>query len=86
MKKPFPLNFFYGRFCYPVAIVDKIDHPTSKSVRTKIPPQHWLAFEMPVIYSLEEGKLYYYSCKETPFYGGGLYDEIRHDINHMLAP
>lgn len=84
IAKPLPHGLFWGKICYPVAVVDKIDYLTSKFIRKKAPPKHLLGLEMPVIYSLESGELHY--CEMTPFYGWVYYDEMRYTINYMLSP
>jgi len=81
---PLPFRLFYGVVCYPVAIVDDIDEETSKAIRSEAPPKHWLSNEMPVVYSLASGTLYY--CEITPMWGSLYYDQMRLTINIMLAP
>jgi hypothetical protein len=70
--------------CYPVAIVDDINESTAKAIRSQAPPKHFIAFEMPVAYSLASGTLYY--CEITPMWGALYYDQRRQTINEMLAP
>jgi len=81
---PLPFRLFYGVVCYPVAIVDDIDKDTSEAIRSQAPPKHWLSGEMPVVYSLASGTLYY--CEITPMWGGLYYNQMRLTINSMLAP
>ena len=68
--------------CYPVAIVDTLDTVLAGHIRSKAPPWHRDAFEMPVIYSHESQELYY--CEETP-YGNHYFVEMRFTINNILA-
>jgi hypothetical protein len=70
--------------CYPVAIVDDIDEGTAKAIRSQAPPKHFIAFEMPVAYSLASGTLYY--CEITPMWGALYYEQRRLTINEMLVP
>jgi hypothetical protein len=79
-----PRGFFLSVWCYPVAIVDDIDEDTAETLRSKAPPKHLTAFEMPVVYSLAWRTLYYYEL--TPIWGRMYYDQMRQTINNMLAP
>jgi len=79
-----PRGFFFSICCFPVAIVNDIDKDTSEAIRSKGPPKHMAAFEMPVVYSLASGKLHY--CEITPMWGRIYYDQMRQTINTMLAP
>ena len=79
-----PRGFFFGVWCYPVAIVDDIDTHTEDTIRTKAPPKHWAACEMPVVYGLAWRTLYYYEL--TPMWGRLYWDQTRQTINNMLAP
>ncbi len=76
--------FFGCIVCYPVAVVDKIDDETSKFIRRKAPPKPVGAFEMPVVYSLKSGELYY--CEIEPYWGVLFIDEMRATVNNMLSP
>ena len=73
-----------GIVCYSIAIVDTLDTSITERIRSKAPPYHWFAYEMPVVYSLESDELYY--CGRGPWWGGLYYDEMRFTINYMLAP
>lgn len=79
-----PRGLYLGVWCYPVAIVDDIDEETSEALRNQAPPKHFIASEMPVVYSLASGTLHY--CEITPMWGGLYYDQMRLIINIMLAP
>jgi len=79
-----PRGLYVSVWCYPVAIVDDIDEDTAKAIRNQAPPKHFMAFEMPVVYSLASGALYY--CEITPMHGGLYYDQMRMIINIVLAP
>jgi hypothetical protein len=79
-----PRGLYLGFMCYPVAVADDIDEETSDAIRVKAPPKHFMAFEMPVVYSLASGTLYY--CEITPMWGGLYYDQMRLNINIILAP
>ena len=81
---PLPRGIFFSVWCYPVAIVDDIDPDVSESLRSKGPPKHWAACEMPVVYSLASKTLYY--CEVTPIWGRIYYNQLRQTINDMLAP
>jgi len=81
---PLPFRLFYGVVCYPVVIVDDVDKDISEAIRREAPPKHWLSNEMPVVYSLAFGTLHY--CEVTPMWGGLYYDQLRLNINIMLAP
>jgi len=81
---PLPRGFFFTIFCFPVAIVNAIDKDTSEAIRSKGPPKHLAAFEMPVVYSLASRTLHY--CEITPTWGQIYYDQMRQTINSMLAP
>jgi len=81
---PLPRGLFNGFVCFPVAIVDAIDTDLSEIIRSKAPPKHWAAFEMPVVYSLASRTLY---CSEvTPTWGQIYYAQFRLTIDVMLAP
>jgi hypothetical protein len=79
-----PRGLYVSVWCYPVAIVDDIAKAIKEAIRSQAPPKHFMAFEMPVVYSLESGELYY--CEVTPIHGGLYYDQMRLTINSMLAP
>jgi hypothetical protein len=81
---PLPRGLFLSIVCYPVAIVDTIDKDTVETLRSKAPPKHWVAGEMPVVYSLASKTLYY--CEITPMWGALYYGQMRQTINNMLAP
>jgi hypothetical protein len=79
-----PRGLYVSVWCYPVAIVDDIDNETAEAIRSQAPPKHFMAFEMPVVYSLASGTLYY--CEVTPMHGALYYGQMRQTINNMLAP
>jgi len=79
-----PRGLYVSVGCYPVAIVDDIDKDTAETIRSQAPPKHFMAFEMPVVYSMASGTLYY--CEITPMWGSFYYDQRRMIINTMLAP
>ena len=79
-----PRIIVYSITCFPVAIVDTIDNDTAETIRSNAPPKHFAAFEMPVVYSLASGALYY--CAVTPMWGYIYYDLMRHTINNILSP
>jgi hypothetical protein len=75
---------YFSISCYPVAVVNEIDESVARAFRSQAPPKHFMAFEMPVVYSLKSQELYY--CEVTPIHGGLYYDQMRMTINAMLAP
>jgi hypothetical protein len=81
---PLPRGFFFGVWCYSVAIVDDVDTYISETIRSKAPPKHLAACEIPVIYSLASGTLYYYEV--SPYWGNFYHNQNRQTINNMLAP
>jgi len=81
---PLPRGFFFGIICYSIAIVDDVDTYISETIRKKAPPKHFAAFEIPVIYNLASGALYYYEV--SPYWGNWYHNQIRQTIKNMLAP
>jgi hypothetical protein len=81
---PLPRGIFFIIVCFPVAIVDAIDTDVADTIRSKAPPKHWAAAEMPVVYDLASKTLYY--CEVTPIWGQFYYNQFRQTINDMLAP
>ena len=90
--RPLPHGLFYGRKVYPVAVTDSVDYDTLSFIRKKTLPLRFIgSAEMPVIVILDTKELYYPKGSSLPLLLGGLAirlleDEMRHDINHMLAP
>jgi len=81
---PLPRISGYGVRCFPVAIVDEVDGATLQALRTKGPPNHWCAVEMPVIYEAACGRLHYF--EGTPYWGRLYWPLYRLTIRTMLAP
>jgi hypothetical protein len=81
---PLPRGLFEGVNCFPVAIVYNVDQVVSETVCSEVPPKHWAAFEMPVIYDLKYKRLYY--LEKTPYWGSLYWDHFREMIVTMLSP
>ncbi len=73
-----------GLICFPVAIVDGIDRATSTYIRNEAPPKHIEFDEMPVVYDLNSGALYYF--EKTPLWHWALWGPMRNAIQRQLAP
>ena len=78
-----PRGLFEAVFSYAVALVDQAADETTQAVRNDLPPKHWSAAEIPVIYDLGTKKLYYF--EQTPFWGAFYYNGQRKTIRRRLA-
>jgi hypothetical protein len=81
---PLPRATGYAVICFPVALVSRVDDPLSEAIRTKTPPMHWCAHEMPVIIELSTGRLYYF--EKTPLWGKFYWSLYRLIIEDTLSP
>jgi len=79
---PLPCGLFEAVFCFAVAITANLNAQTAAYVRENAPIKHWSAFEMPVVFDLASGGLYYF--EKTPFWGGAYYAGFRREIQSNL--
>lgn len=80
---PLPNGFFVATFCYAVAITMNLHPQMAQYVRETAPIKHWGAFEMPVVFDLANGGLYYF--EKTPMWGAAYYAGFRKEIQTNLS-
>lgn len=80
---PLPNGFFVSTFCYAVAITANLDIQLAQYVKDTAPIKHWSAFEMPVVFDLTDGNLFYF--EKTPFWGAAYYNGFRNEIKKNLS-
>jgi hypothetical protein len=78
-----PRGLFESVFSYAVALVDQAADETTQAVRNDLPPKHWSAGEIQIIYDLGAEKPYYF--ERTPLWGGFYYGGQRKTIRRLLA-
>lgn len=78
-----PNGFFVAAFYYPVAITANLNPQFADYIRATAPIKHWGAFEMPVVFDLATGGLYYY--EKTPLFGWAYYAGFRREIQANLS-
>lgn len=83
-SNPLPCGFFESVWCFPVALAHAVESVTTEAVRTRAPPKHWAAGEMPVICDLRTHSVYYF--EGTPLWGAAYYAGFRSTIQRLLAP
>lgn len=79
-----PRGILESVWCFPVALVDRVDAAVSEAVRNEAPPRHWSSAEMPVIHDVSSGTLHYF--EKTPVWGAAYYGGFRKQIGKFLAP
>jgi len=47
---PLPCGLLESVFCFAVCVVEALDESTADSVRSVMPPKHWAAAEIPIVY------------------------------------
>lgn len=77
-----PNGFFMSISCFPVAITENLDPNLGKSVVSSSPVKHWAAFEMPVVYDVTSGGLYYF--QNTPLWGAAYFAGFRREVEANL--
>lgn len=80
---PLPCGFFEAVFCFAVAITANVHPELAQSIRDTAPIKHWSAFELPVVFDLANGGLYYF--EKTPVWGAAYYAGFRREIQTNLA-
>jgi hypothetical protein len=80
---PLPCGLFESVWCFAVAVTDHIDSVVAESVRKEVPPRHWAAAEIPVIFNQSEGRLYFF--EKTPIWGAAYYAGFRSEIQRCLG-
>lgn len=78
-----PRGFGGSLFCFPVVLSSNISEDLKLIVTKTLAPKHWVAFEFPVLASLQDQKLYY--CTRTSIYGAAYYGGFRRFANEMLG-
>jgi len=78
-----PDGFFTATFCFAVAITMNIPAEFAQYIYSTPPIKHWSAFEMPVVFDLANGGLYYFTG--TPLWGAAYYNGFRREIQTNLA-
>ncbi len=80
---PLPNGLFVATFCYAVAITANIDVQLAQYVKATSPIKHWSAFEMPIVFDLTSGNLFYF--EKTPMWGAAYYNGFRNEIQRNLT-
>ncbi len=78
-----PNGFFAATFCFAVAVTMNLHPQLAQYVRDTAPIKHWSAFEMPVVFDLANGGLYYF--EKTPLWGAAYYNGFRQEIQTNLS-
>ncbi|MGD1054911.1 MAG: hypothetical protein ABR867_02375 [Nitrososphaerales archaeon] len=60
---------------FPVVVSEEVDESLGKWVEETFAPEHWAAFEFPVLVSTGRRRVYY--CKRTPIWGAAYYRGFR---------
>lgn len=80
---PLPCGFFEAVFCFAVAITANLHPQMAQYVRETTPIKHWAAFEMPVVFDLANGGLYYF--EKTPLWGAAYFNGFRKEVQRNLG-
>lgn len=80
---PLPCGLFEAVFCFAVVITENLHPHLAQSIRDTAPIKHWSAFEMPVVFDLANGGLYYF--EKTPVWGAAYYAGFRREIQTNLS-
>lgn len=80
---PLPCGFFESVFCFAIAITANLHPELGQSLRDTAPVKHWAAFEMPIVFDLASGGLYYY--EKTPLWGAAYFAGFRREIQANLS-
>jgi hypothetical protein len=80
---PLPRGLFESVWCYSIAVAKAVSEPTLESVQSDTPPKHWASAEIPVVYDLAQGRLFYF--EKTPFWGAAYYAGFRKQIQRLLG-
>lgn len=80
---PLPCGIFEAVFCFAVVITANLHRQLAQSVCEIMPVKHWSAFEMPVVFDLANGGLYYF--EKTPLWGAAYYAGFRREIQTNLS-
>ncbi|MGI8555766.1 MAG: hypothetical protein ACR2LT_05370 [Pyrinomonadaceae bacterium] len=78
-----PNGFFAATFCFAVAVTMNLHPQLAQYIRDTAPIKHWSAFEMPVVFDLANGGLYYF--EKTPLWGAAYYNGFRREIQTNLS-
>jgi hypothetical protein len=81
-KVPRPCGLFEAVYCFAVAVVDVLDQATAQSVQNEVPPMHYAAAEMPVVYERSHNRLCFF--EKTPIWGCAYYAGFRNEIKQLL--
>ena len=80
---PLPCGFFEAVFCFAVVITANLHPQFAQFIRDSAPIKHWSAFELPVVFDLANGGLYYF--EKTPVWGAAYYAGFRREIQTNLT-
>lgn len=80
---PLPCGFFESVFCFAVVITANLHPELARSIRDTAPVKHWAAFEMPIVFDLANGGLYYF--EKTPVWGAAYFAGFRREIQTNLT-
>ncbi len=78
-----PNGLFSCLFCFGVAVTVNADPSLVQTLMASQPISHFGAFEMPVIFDLANGALYYYQT--TPLWGAAYHSSFRREVQTNLA-
>ncbi len=80
---PLPNGLFSCVFCFAVVVTENLDPQLAQAIRDSSPIKHWSAFEMPVVYDVANGGLYYF--EKTPVWGAAYYAGFRQEVKNNLG-
>lgn len=81
---PFANVPFDYAYCFPVALVHKLDEATAQAIRSEDPPRLFAGYEMPVICDLAAKKIYY--SEQNPIRSALAHEYFRGMVRSMLSP
>lgn len=81
-KIPLPCGLFESVWCFAVAIANQLENTAADSVRNDAPAKHMAAAEIPVVFHVPKGRLYYF--ERTPVWGAAYYRGFRKKIKRYL--
>ncbi|MBK7934730.1 MAG: hypothetical protein KA956_07530 [Pyrinomonadaceae bacterium] len=79
-----PNGLFSCLFCFGVSVTVNADPALVHTLTASQPISHFGAFEMPVIFDLANGGLYYYQT--TPIWGAAYHSSFRREVQTNLGP
>jgi hypothetical protein len=78
-----PVGWYCSIWCFPVALVDRLNDRVVEEIRHRDPAKHWGSFEMPCVYEAESDALHYF--ERSPVWGLVHYSKLRQLIRNLLG-